>query len=149
VEVGTPLQLFARPADAFAARLVGAPAIIFVPGRVLRRDGDDRLELPFGEIALAGDHGPLRAGDRVTVGVRPHDIAIAPVPGAGGFHAAIQLTEPLGDITVIDLDLRGQHLKMVLPEDRAQALEPGQEIEVVIRPEDLHLFDGESGRRIA
>ena len=145
VEVGTPHQLYARPADAYAARMVGAPAINFVPGRILRRDGRDRLELPFGEVALAEGYASLSVGDQVTVGVRPHDITIG---AAGGFRAAIQLTEPLGDITVLDLDLGGEHLKMVLPEDRAQALGPGQEIEVVIRPEDLHLFDRETGRRI-
>ena len=145
VEVGTPHQLYARPADAYAARMVGAPAINFVPGRVLRRDGEDRLELPFGEVALAEGYASLSVGDQVTVGVRPHDITIGV---AGGFRATIQLTEPLGDITVLDLALGGEHLKMVLPEDRAQALGPGQEIEVVIRPEDLHLFDRETGRRI-
>jgi ABC-type sugar transport system ATPase subunit len=54
----------------------------------------------------------------------------------------------LGDITVLDLDLAGERLKMVLPEERALALSPGQQIEVAIRPEDLHLFDRETGRRI-
>ena len=146
VEVGTPHQLYARPGDAYAARMVGAPAINFISGRVLLRDGGSLLELPFGELPLRHGHDYLRGGDRVTVGVRPHDIAFT--SGTGGFRAAIQLTEPLGDITVIDLDLAGEHLKMVVPEDRAQSLGPGQEIEVAIRPEDLHLFDHETGRRI-
>ena len=37
---------------------------------------------------------------------------------------------------------------MVLHEDGAQTLKPGQEIEIAIRAEDLHLFDRETGRRI-
>jgi multiple sugar transport system ATP-binding protein len=145
VEVGTPHQLYARPADAYAARMVGAPAINFVPGRVMSGEGGGRLALPFGELPLPSAGGTLRGGDQVTVGVRPHDIAIT---AGGGFRAAIQLTEPLGDITVLDLDLSGERLKMVLPEERALALSPGQQIEVAIRPEDLHLFDRETGRRI-
>jgi multiple sugar transport system ATP-binding protein len=149
VEIGTAHQLYARPADAYAARMIGAPAINFMPGRVQLRDGGGRIELPFGEIGLAEGHGSVRGGDLVTVGVRPHDIAIAAgAPRTDRFRAAVRLTEPLGDITVIDLDLRGQGLKMVLPEERAQALEPGQEIEIAIRAEDLHLFDRETGRRI-
>jgi multiple sugar transport system ATP-binding protein len=129
--------------------MVGAPAINFVPGRVQLREDGGRIELPFGEIDLTEGHGGVRGGDLVTVGVRPHDIAIATgAPGVDRFRAAVRLTEPLGDITVIDLDLRGQGLKMVLPEERAQALEPGQEIEIAIRAEDLHLFHRETGRRI-
>ena len=149
VEIGTPHQLYARPADAYAARMVGAPAINFVPGRVRQGEGGERLELPFGEIGLGDGHDRLRGGDLVTVGVRPHDIALARDGAASHrFRAAVRLTEPLGDITVIDLDLHGQGLKMVLPEDRAQALQPGQEVEIAIRAEDLHLFDRETGRRI-
>ena len=149
VEIGTPHQLYARPGDAYAARMVGAPAINFVPGRVRQGDGGGRLELPFGEVGLGDGHDRLRGGDLVTVGVRPHDILLVTGGAAAHrFRAAVRLTEPLGDITVIDLDLHGQGLKMVLPEDRAQALQPGQEVEIAIRAEDLHLFDRETGRRI-
>ncbi len=147
VEVGTPHQLYARPTDAFAARMVGAPAMNFVPGRVGQRDGVGSLELPFGQLPLP-QADRLRGGEQVTVGVRPHDIAMATAAASNTFRAAIRLTEPLGDITVIDLDLGESHLKMVLPEERAQSLEPGQAIEVTIRPEDLHLFDRVTGRRM-
>ena len=58
------------------------------------------------------------------------------------------MTEPLGDITVVDVALSGQIVKMVLPEERAVGVKPGQEIEVAIRPEELHLFDPGTGRRI-
>ena len=52
VEVGTPQQLYARPNDAYAARLVGAPAINLVPARVGMRDGARTLQLAFGEIGI-------------------------------------------------------------------------------------------------
>ena len=78
---------------------------------------------------------------------RPHDISLATGRGPV-FRAAVQLTEPLGDITVLDLDLRGEIVKMVLPEERALAIKPGQAIEVAIAAQDLHLFDQETGWRI-
>ena len=72
-----------------------------------------------------------------------------PGPGtAPASAAAVQLTEPLGDITVLDLDLAAQILKMVLPEERAVAIKPGPAIEVVIAARNLHLFDRDTGRRI-
>jgi multiple sugar transport system ATP-binding protein len=149
VEVGAPRDLYAHPRDAYAARMVGAPAINLVPGRILLRDGARLLELPFGEIDLSGLDSGLQGGEAVLVGVRPHDVTLA--RGAAGdstFRAAVHLTEPLGDITVLDLELKGEIVKMVLPEERAVAIKPGQEIEVAIAARDLHLFDRGTGVRI-
>ena len=53
VEVGTPHELYARPRDAYAARMVGAPAINLMPGRVLLRDG-----------AIVDEIGAASAGGR-------------------------------------------------------------------------------------
>jgi multiple sugar transport system ATP-binding protein len=150
VEVGTPRELYAHPRDAYAARMVGAPAINLVPGKVLLRDGARLLELPFGEIDLSGLDSGLRGGEAVLAGVRPHDVTLARGEVAPGstFRAAVHLTEPLGDITVLDLDLKGEIVKMVLPEERAVAIKPGQQIEVAIAARDLHLFDRGTGVRI-
>jgi ABC-type sugar transport system ATPase subunit len=49
---------------------------------------------------------------------------------------------------VLDLDLKGEIVKMVLPEERAVAIKPGQEIEVAIAARDLHLFDRGTGVRL-
>jgi multiple sugar transport system ATP-binding protein len=150
VEVGTPRELYAQPRDAYAARMVGAPAINLVPGRVLLRDGARVLELPFGEIDLSGLASGLQGGEAVLAGVRPHDVTLARDAAQEGpaFRAAVHLTEPLGDITVLDLEMRGEIVRMVLPEERAVAIKPGQEIEVAIAARDLHLFDRGTGVRI-
>lgn len=147
VEVGTPQELYVRPRDAYAARMVGAPAINLMPGRIQLRGGTRMLELPFGEIDLSGMGADLDAGASVLAGVRPHDINLAPGQGPV-FQGAVRLIEPLGDITVLDLDLRGEIVKMVLPEDRALAIKPGQPVEVLIAAQNLHLFDRDTGRRI-
>ena len=149
VEVGTPRDLYAHPRDAYAARMVGAPAINFLPGRIVARDGMRLLDLPFGEIDVS-DLGPaLQGGEAVLAGIRPHDVTLGHETARGPtFRAAVHLTEPLGDITVLDLDLSGQAVRMVLPEERAVAIRPGQEIEVTIEAQDLHLFDRDTGARI-
>ncbi|MFZ1425183.1 MAG: ABC transporter ATP-binding protein [Geminicoccaceae bacterium] len=147
VEVGSPQELYVRPRDAYAARMVGAPAINLMPGRIQLRGGTRMLELPFGEIDLSGVGAGLEGGASVLAGVRPHDINLAPGQGPV-FQGSVRLTEPLGDITVLDLDLRGVIVKMVLPEDRALAIKPGQPVEVVIAAQNLHLFDRDTGRRI-
>lgn len=151
VETGTPAELYVRPRDAYAARMVGAPAINLLPGRIVERGGRRLLDLPFGEIDLGGAAFPVTGGGAVLAGIRPHDVRLLGGVEAGGasFRAAVHLTEPLGDITVLDLDLRGHILKMVLPEERAAAMAPGQQVDVAIDARDVHLFHQETGARIA
>ena len=90
------------------------------------------------------------SGQEVTLGLRPHDIVLA---GGGAsrathFAAKIHLTEPLGDMTIIDVDAQGTMLKMVLREEIAARYSVGQDIDIGFDPEDLHLFDRRTGMRI-
>ena len=109
------------------------------------------LELPFGEIDLSGQGAELEGGasvlatgwsGRTTINI--WHLGQGPALSGG----RCDLTEPLGDITVLGFDPRGAIVKMVLPEDRALAIKPGQAVEVVIAARNLHLFDRDTGRRI-
>jgi multiple sugar transport system ATP-binding protein len=70
-------------------------------------------------------------------------------PDSRAFRARVQLTEPLGDITVLDLAIRDNLLKMVLPEEAAAGLNVGQEIDVSVATNDGHVFRRDSGVRVA
>ena len=79
-------------------------------------------------------------------GIRPHDL----VPGRDAaegpsFRARVHLTEPLGDVTILDLDAGGTLLKTVLPEDEAIAYAVGDELDVGYALSDAHLFFRETG----
>ncbi len=150
VQVGTPRDLYAAPADRFVAALVGAPAMNLVPAT--RRDagsGEAVLSLPFGELgggpwarALAG----FPPASELLFGFRPHDV----VPAEGGangptFRARVHLTEPLGDITVLDLEAGSTLFKMVLPHERALRYAVGDELDIAIAVANTHLFSKETG----
>jgi multiple sugar transport system ATP-binding protein len=145
VQVGTPQGLYAAPQDRFVASLVGAPAMNLVPAT---RRGSDAVALPFGEIrggpwtgALAG----FPAGE-LLFGFRPHDVT----PASGGragpvFPARVHLTEPLGDITVLDLEAGDTVFKMVLPQEAALRYAVGDALDVEIAVANTHLFSRETG----
>ena len=107
------------------------------------------IELPFGEVDAARWGGTVIPGVQVTFGIRPHDLAPA---GSGQdgprFPATVHLTEPLGDVTVLDLEAGGALLKMALPEEEALAFPPGRALTVELSLADAHLFHGESGRAL-
>jgi multiple sugar transport system ATP-binding protein len=149
-QVGAPMQLYGAPGDAFVAALVGDPPINLIPATL--RDGG-RIELPFMSI----DAGPWRAalgpdgaGRRVTVGLRPQ--AIWPRAGAartGGFNARIFLTEPLGDVTILDIVAAGNtRLRMVLPQEQAWRLQTDDEVECECDAGQICLFAEETGAAI-
>ena len=86
----------------------------------------------------------------MTLGLRPHDIGLAEGPARGSargsgrrakFPVKIHLTEPLGDVTVIDVAAQNTMMKMVLREEIAAKYSVGDEIEIAFDPEDLHIFD--------
>ena len=149
VQTGTPAELYERPADSFVGTMVGAPAMNLLPGTVRGRPAGAVIELPFGEVDAARWGGTIAPGAQVTFGIRPHDLAPAGRGQDGPrFPATVHLTEPLGDVTVLDLEAGGALLKMALPEEEALAFPPGRALTVELSLADAHLFHGESGRAL-
>ena len=142
VQTGTPEELYLRPADQFVATMVGAPPMNLVPGTVRRGAGGPVIALPFAEVD--GARWPdLEAGTEVLFGIRPHDLA--PAAAGAGFAARVHLTEPLGDMTVIDAEAAGTVIKVALPEERALAYAVGDELALQLSLADAHLFHRDTG----
>ncbi|MGI9416542.1 MAG: ABC transporter ATP-binding protein [Geminicoccaceae bacterium] len=149
VQTGTPDALYESPVDSFVATMVGAPPMNLVPGEM--RDGDGGsavISLPFGEVDARRWQNVAAGG--VLVGIRPHDLIPAERAGDGtqAIAAKVHLIEPLGDVTVLDVEAGGAVLKMALPEEEALAFPVGAELSVAFRPEAAHLFDRESGQAL-
>jgi multiple sugar transport system ATP-binding protein len=150
VQVGTPDELFLRPHDQFVAEHVGSPRMNLVEARSAG-DGS-RVRLPFAEVAGGPWAGALRqfpTGTPLLFGFRPHDLAPALGHAHGPrFAARVALTEPLGDVTVLDLEAGGTMLRMVLPEERALEYREGDSVELELAIQESHLFAMDTGTAI-
>jgi multiple sugar transport system ATP-binding protein len=145
VQTGTPDALYDQPADSFVATMLGAPPMNLVPGRVTDGAAGPAIALPFLQLQAERWRSALARDAEVLVGIRPHDLAPARGAARGPqFGAKVHLIEPLGDVTVLDLEAGGTVLKMVLPEEEALAYPVGAELAVELAAE-AHLFDRESG----
>jgi multiple sugar transport system ATP-binding protein len=150
VQTGTPDELFEQPLDTFVAAHVGSPKMNLVPAR---STGDgDRVRLPFAEVAGGPWSDALRrfpVGTETLFGFRPHHVVPADAATHGPrFRATVHLTEPLGDVTVLDLVARDTRFRMVLPEERALGYDVGDELEVELDLRQSHLFAAETGTAI-
>ena len=153
VQVGTPGDLYEGPGDSFVASLVGDPPINLVPGTLREGPGGRRIDLPF----LGLDATPWRAaldafpaGTQLQVGLRPQ--AIWPRGGgeAGpGFTGKVFLTEPLGDVTILDIVAGGDtRLRMVLPQEQAYKIAVDDAIECAVDLDQIALFTQDTGTAI-
>lgn len=153
IQTDTPRTLYSSPGDTYVAGMVGAPVMNLIDGKVRQGSGGPVIELPFGEVSAQSTS--VSAGEDVTFGIRPHDIRLGADQSANGaeerlaLKARINLTEPLGDVTILDLAIRDALVKMVLPEEIAAEYSAGQEIDVSFAASDGHLFMRETGTRLA
>ncbi|KMW59805.1 Dihydroxyacetone ABC transport system, ATP-binding protein [Candidatus Rhodobacter oscarellae] len=144
VAIGPPRDLYQAPSDTYVAQMVGSPPINFLQTKA---SSDNQVTLPFLDQPLIAPGA--KSGQPVTLGLRPHDIALASSGGAPlRFNAKIHLTEPLGDVTVIDVAAQEAQMKMVLREEVAAKYSVGDAIEIAFDPTDIHIFDQASGARL-
>jgi multiple sugar transport system ATP-binding protein len=109
-QVGTPLDIYNRPANRFVASFMGAPAMNFIDVELIEeadvvsaRVKDFRLGLAPEQAAVLRKHG----AQLVTLGVRPEHIRLgAPSGDAGGsFDGVVAVTEQLGSELVIAVNV--------------------------------------------
>lgn len=149
VQSGTPYQLYDNPDDRFVATLVGAPAMNLLPARRIEASGKAAAELSFAAIAEAPWSSALSdfpVGTPLLFGIRPQDVRLAGSESRGPrINAHVHLTEPLGDITLLDLTAGDDMFKMVLLEEQALGFAVGDRIELELSIERSHVFAQETG----
>ena len=138
-------------------RLSAIRRSILVAATLQEAAGRRTIELPFVDIDAAPWTTSLRefAAGREAHGRRPPsgDRACRPVrcsPRFGPrFPAQVFLTEPLGDVTILDIVAGANHrLRMVLPQERAYGIASDASIDCALRSDDLCLFAQETGTAI-
>ena len=142
VQRGTPDELYERPADLYVASKIGSPSINVIEARI--GAGRDSLETPLGTIGLGRERTSASAGERALMGIRPSDLR-APRPGERAVASRVHLLEPLGDVTVVSLDSASHILRLVLPEQQAAGLNPGDPFAIAIDPAKVHVFRAHDG----
>jgi ABC-type sugar transport system ATPase subunit len=86
-------------------------------------------------------HSDLGERD-VIVGIRPGAVRIED----GGIPATVDLVEDLGDSAVLDLDVGGTMVRARVSHGRVPA--EGEAVSITASPEDIHLFDATTRKRI-
>jgi multiple sugar transport system ATP-binding protein len=135
LQLGTPAEIYGRPASRQVAGFVGTPAMNFCPGCI---EGGSFLA---SALDLTIPAPGIRPGDALA-GVRPQDLLLAP----DGIPARVVLLESTGQETLVTV--QAGVLELILRTDAQCALAPGDPVALQIRPGALHLFDPATGERL-
>jgi sn-glycerol 3-phosphate transport system ATP-binding protein len=178
LQVGTPQEVFSRPANLFVAGFIGSPAMNLLRGKAAAR-GAGETEITAGELRFT------RAGvpdGEIIVGVRPECLAPAPADTPGlaqpvqpshsiqpthpTLDLEVDLVEPLGEQALVHGTVAGTAARSGAEEEQAILAEPtsratvtavfpavglpgpGDRVRVQVPPDRVYLFDAASGEAI-
>lgn len=155
VQVGTPRELYDRPATQFVAGFIGSPAMSLLPCRFEPETHEVCIDMPgvptfplpreseCGAILGRYGAGPL------TIGVRAEHVAMAgnaPSDGDWNLDAPIRRLEPTGPEILATLAIGERELSVRLPNDIQKSV--GELVRVRLDPRRVSWFDGRTGVRL-
>ena len=170
-QVGTPKELYERPVNLFVAGFIGSPPMNLLPVSV----SDGVLGTPFGDVPFdtAWLSGKSKQADLLVAGIRPEQLRDATRLDEGerqrsvSFRVRVDVIEWLGDEQLVyvpyetssavqqhlaelarELDAETPRTQLIATLDAETSVAEGQQIELALDPEDLHIFDPVTGDRL-
>lgn len=145
-QLGTPLELYERPASLFVAQFIGSPAMNIIDTNV-SADGaevaiSDKISLALGGGSLKG-----RAGQAIKLGIRPEHLVISP-QGAGALPLNVTLVEHLGADTLIHGHFGDEKTDLTVRCAGTQHVKVGETLPITASLDHIHLFDPTTEKRI-
>jgi sn-glycerol 3-phosphate transport system ATP-binding protein len=139
-QIGTPAEVYGKPATTFVASFIGSPPMNLLSGTV----SADRSQFDLGQgvmVALPPSSSML-AGLDCILGLRPEHLVL----GRPGLVLDVELVESLGADLLVHAKVAGQSLIVRAPAGTAVAAE--QRIEAGFEPSSVHWFDATTTRRL-
>mgnify|MGYP000306509404 CR=1 FL=1 len=154
MQVGTPDEIYNKPANLFVAGFIGSPRMNFFDATVAEKEDKVSLETSDFSIILEANYRKLLAdyfNKTVTVGIRPEHIYVEKHMIPSGIKpfkikGKVDFIEPLGSDTILHVNTGSILMLVKVPGSyRAQI---GREIEVVLDLNQLHVFDKTSEKAL-
>lgn len=137
-QVGTPREVYDRPADLFVANFVGSPGMNFIDGEV-GAGGGQFVTQDGGSVNLARATKPGKA----VLGIRSEYLRIDP---SGPFAGRVALEEYLGSCRSVHVDSDFGRLVVRVPVE--QQLTPGEVVRIAPNPDHINLFNPDTELRL-
>jgi multiple sugar transport system ATP-binding protein len=145
-QIGTPREVFQRPANVFVAGFIGSTPMNLLEGECVPGVGDPTSSWTD-EIDVAGVRLPVPEeatglvgpGDKVIAGIRPEYLQEA----ENGIEGRVEIVENLGTTSLVTLATAGPNVQLTVPEDREPTI--GSTMRVAPQPGRTLLYRTDDG----
>ena len=157
-QIGTPQEVFDRPANLFVAGFIGSPQMNFFDAKLSKKDGKYQIAVADAVIELADKAQKILTekgvGDMdVVAGIRPEHISFAAVAGSHTVSSKVDVSEMMGSEVYLHVTAAGKDVVLripttELPEEHRAGIPYGTDINFTFRPELIHLFDPQTEKNL-
>ena len=147
-QIGTPVEIYERPANRFVAGFFGTPTMNFLAADLAQTGERAAARGPGFEIPIDRLQ-PLRPAsslDRIVVGIRPERLSLAQKRDDVALSGEVAMREVLGAEIVLHVESPAGPL--TVRTDVMSAPHPGDTVQIWLDPHAIHLFDGATEVRI-
>ncbi len=144
-QLGTPIELYEKPATTFVAGFIGSPSMNLLQAQV--SDDGGRVVLSGGDSWARSHDGNGHGGRAVTLGVRPEHFEISP-EGEGAARLHVALVEHLGADTLVHGHFGEDRDNLTVRLQGVIDAGAGDVLPLKVTSDHLHLFDPETGQRL-
>ncbi len=146
-QVGTPQELYDHPANVFVAGFIGSPSMNFATATI----GDGALTVGGMKLGASGNVTDMiknrATGSNVLLGFRPEHLDLVDQGGATlKIPAKVDVVEYLGNEELIHAVVETHEVVALVPSDRR--VQAGQQIDLTVSAEKLHMFDPETEKAL-
>lgn len=145
-QLGTPIELYQKPASLFVAGFIGSPAMNFADARI---DAEGRNITISGQAALPLGNGgmPDHGGKDVVLGIRPEHLELAP-DAPDTVPMTVAMVEQLGADTLVHGHFGESKSNLTVRLEGIRTIASGEVLPIRVTPDHLHVFDPETEKRL-
>jgi multiple sugar transport system ATP-binding protein len=138
-QIGTPQEIYDRPASMFVADFIGAPPMSFLAIQATLQRGDRSIKVDGAPVEMPQLFED-RAEGSFALGVRPENVSFA---DASSLRGRVIGAEYLGTTQIVTVTTANGQIKARLPS--SNTVRVGETVGLALRPDKLSLFDAISG----
>ncbi len=149
IQVGTPDEVYSRPATVFVGGFLGNPPMNFIDAEIESRGEEPVAVIGGAELRIPERYWRIIRERRVRdviFGMRPEDIEVREAPGTNCLPAKVYGVEPMGRESIVVAEIGETLIKALAGKSLMLALD--QAVWLCIEPEKVVLFDKKSKRSL-
>ncbi|MGB2163575.1 MAG: TOBE domain-containing protein, partial [Candidatus Puniceispirillaceae bacterium] len=150
-QIGSPVEIYNRPANLFVADFMGSPAMNLIPAQVKKNRKGATFTIARDNAAplVLHDENAASLPDNVVLGLRPEDIGDAALRKGNKLQISncqVDVVEPAGADTYVLMALGGVEVTARLQAETAA--QPGADMEFTFNMAKASYFDADTGERL-